>query len=155
MDRPYARAPKGQRARARKPVDRGRTQTIVGALGLEGWVATLTFVGFLDHDWWLVFVRDLLVPALRPGDVVLVDRLNAHKKKATLALIEAAGARVLFLPRATPDLNPIEHCWAKVKAILRKLAPRTHEALEQAIGIALASITLADIWGFFAGCGYV
>lgn len=155
MDRPYARAPKGKRARASKPVDRGRTQTIVGALRVDGLVASLTFEGFLDKDWWLLFVRDILVPELRQGDVVILDRLNIHKKKAVIALIEAVGAKVHFLPRATPELNPIEHCWAKIKAILRRLAPRTNEALEQAILAALACVTQADAWGFFAGCGYV
>jgi transposase len=155
MARLYARAPRGQRAYARKPHDRGRVQTIIGALGLDGFVAALTFTGFLDKEAFEVFVRDVLVPALQPGQVVVLDRLNVHKKKATLALIEAAGARVLFLPRATPELNPIEHCWAKIKAFLRRCAPRTLEDLELAIEVAMASITAHDCWGFFAGCGYL
>jgi transposase len=130
-------------------------QALVGALGLDSLVAALNFTGFLDKDAFEVFVRDVLVPALKPGQVVVLARLNVHKKKATLALIEAVGARVLFLPRATPELNPIEHCWAKIKAFLRRCAPRTVEGLELAVELAMASITAQDCWGFLAGCGYM
>lgn len=155
LARDHARAPKGQRAMASRPKDRGRLHSIVGAMSSSGLIASWAFEGWLDGELFERFVREFLVPKLRVGDVVVLDRLNAHKSTGARQAIEKAGATVLFLPRATPELNPIEHCWAKLKALIRMLAPRDTQDLFIAIRFAVAKVTSGDCWGWFDQCGYM
>lgn len=155
MTRLYARAPRGQRALDKRPKDRGRIHTVLSAMGLRGLVATWAFEGWLNKELFERFVREQLAPALRPGDVVVLDQLSSHKSALAKKLIEDAGATVLFLPRATPELNLGEHCWAKLKALIRMLAPRTTPDLFEAIRYAVSKVTSHDCWGWFDQCGYI
>ena len=154
MARAYGRAPRGERVGAQVPHGHWKVVSTVAAMTAEGMVAAASFDGATDTDLFVAFVRDELVPALRPGRVVVMDNLNPHKAPAVRRLVEAAGARVMLLPPYSPDLNPIENAFAKAKAILRSLARRTVPALYDAIGDALRAITPADAAGFFRHCGY-
>jgi transposase len=127
---------------------------MISSVRLDGTSACLTIKGPTDTAVFQSYVREVLVPTLRPGDLVVLDNLGAHKNEDTLALITAAGAQVRFLPAYSPDLNPIEMMWSKVKAFLRAAQARTHETLLAAIAKALASVTAADAKGWFAACGY-
>jgi transposase len=154
MSRLHARAPRGQRALATKPVKRGRHVTRLGALRLNGIVAAMTVEGFTDGEVLLAFLQEVLMPQLRPGQLLIMDNLRAHKVTGVAAAWAAAGVRLLYLPPYSPDLSPIEECWAKGKALLRGKAARTLEALEQAIAEALAAITSQAAHGWFAHAGY-
>ena len=110
--------------------------------------------GATDREVFQVYVRHVLVPSLRPGDIVVLDNLAAHGDARARQLIEAAGATLLFLPPYSPDFNPIEKMWSKIKAILRGAKARTAETLHAAIGEALAAITAQDAAGWFKSCGY-
>jgi transposase len=154
MARDYGRAPRGQRAPSAKPVQRGRHVTMVGALGLVGVVAAMMVEGFIDGAAFLAFVQEVLVPQLRPGQVVVLDNLKAHKVAGVREAIEAVGARLLYLPPYSPDFSPIEECWSKIKAILRTKAARTLQHLWQAITEAFAAITSQDALGWFTHAGY-
>ena len=127
---------------------------MIGALRLDGSTACLAIEGATDAEVFRAYVREILVPTLRPADVVIMDNLSPHKDESTLALIRQAGAEVLFLPAYSPDLNPIEKMWSKVKNFLRSAEARTQAALITAIGAALASITGQDAINWFASCGY-
>jgi transposase len=154
MAREYGRAPRGQRAPGAKPLQRGQHVTMVGALGLVGVVAAMTVEGFVDGAAFLAFVQEVLVSQLRPGQVVVLDHLKAHKVAGVQEAIEAVGARLLYLPPYSPDFSPIEECWSKIKAILRTKAARTLESLQQAITEAFAAITSQDAQGWFTHAGY-
>jgi transposase len=110
--------------------------------------------GATDKDVFVQYVRHVLVPSLRPGDIVVLDNLGAHKDNGASVLIEAAGAELRFLPPYSPDLNPIEKMWSKVKAFLRRVKARTQEELYAAIGSALQAVTSQDAEGWFRSCGY-
>lgn len=110
--------------------------------------------GATDTEVFRVYVREILVPTLRPGDIVVMDNLGAHKSRETIELIEAVGATARFLPAYSPDLNPIEMMWSKVKNLLRSFEARTVEDLTEAIGRALAEVTKKDAMGWFTHCGY-
>jgi len=110
--------------------------------------------GATDKDVFREYVRRVLVPTLRPGDIVVLDNLSAHKDSETLELIESARAALRFLPPYSPDLNPIEKMWSKVKAFLRSAKARTQDELCEAIGAALRTVTLQDAGGWFQSCGY-
>jgi transposase len=114
----------------------------------------MTIDGATNTEVFQAYVREILVPTLRAGDIVVLDNLGAHKNEATLALISAAGAQTRFLPPYSPDLNPIEMMWSKVKALLRAAGARTHSALLQAIAQALAAVSADDAKHWFAHCGY-
>ena len=154
MPRLYARAPRGQRALATKPVTRGRHVTLLGALGCHGLVAAMTVEGFTNGDALLAFLQEVLVPQLRPGQLLILDNLKVHKVAGVAEACAAAGVQLLYLPPYSPALAPIEECWSKVKALLRAKAARTLEALEQAIAEALAALTSQDAHGWFAHAGY-
>jgi transposase len=154
MTRLYGRAPRGQRAQAMKPVNRGRHVTMLGALSLQGLVAAMTVEGVTDGEVFLAFRREVLVPQLRPGQILILDNLKAHKVAGVAEACAAAGVRLLSLPPYSPDLSPIEEGWSKVKTRLRTKAARTLEALEQALAAALAAITSQDAQGWFAHAGY-
>lgn len=127
---------------------------MISSVRLDGTSACLAVEGATDTEVFQTYVREVLVPTLRPGDIVVMDNLGAHKSEATLALIAAAGARTRFLPAYSPDLNPIEMMWSKVKAFLRAAEARTEEDLLKAIAQALATVTAEDAQGWFAHCGY-
>ena len=128
--------------------------TMMASLRLDGRTACMTLEGATDTESFRAYVEMVLVPTLQPADIVVMDNLSPHKSDPTLALITAAGAQVLFLPAYSPDLNPIEKMWSKIKALLRTAEARTPEALVRAIGQALAQVTAKDALGWFASCGY-
>jgi transposase len=154
MTREYARGPRGERVQGYVPRNRGTVTTMIGAMGLDGVRAMMTVEGATDAEVFDTFVTHLLVPKLKPGDIVVLDNVGAHKPEAALARIRAAGARVLFLPPYSPDLNPIEHCWSKVKAFLKKFEALTVASLDAAIARAIELVTPKDALGWFEHCGY-
>lgn len=127
---------------------------MLSSLRLDGSTTCLTIEGTTDTEVFQTYVREVLVPTLRPGDLVVMDNLSPHKHAPTLRLIEAAGAGVRFLPAYSPDLNPIEKMWSKVKHHLRSAEARTGAELQAAIAAALASVTARDTLNWFASCGY-
>ena len=127
---------------------------MIGSVRLDGTTACMTIEAATDTDIFRAYVQHVLIPTLRPGDVVILDNLSPHKNSETIRLIEQAGAGVRFLPAYSPDLNPIEKMWSKVKEALRSAKARTQEALNDAIARAMASVTSADAKGWFASCGY-
>lgn len=155
MARHYARAPQGERAYASKPVNKGKNITVLGALSLDGIQAAMTVEGSTDTDVFLTYVQSVLVPTLRPGQVVSMDNLSSHKDDRIQTAIESVGARLEYLPPYSPDLSPIEECWSKFKASLRATAARTRETLDAAITHAFTLITPDDARGWFAHCGYL
>jgi transposase len=154
LTRLRGRAPKGQRVHAQSPQGHWNTTTILGALRLDGSTACMTIDGAADTEVFQAYVREVLAPTLRAGDVVILDNLSPHKNEPTLALIRQAGAEVLFLPAYSPDLNPIEKMWSKVKNYLRSAEARTEVTLLGAIALALQTITRQDAISWFACCGY-
>ena len=154
MTRLRGRAPRGQRLVMGCPHGRWTTTTMISSVRLDGTSACMTIAGATDTEVFRAYVRDILVPSLRPGDIVVLDNLRAHKSEATLALIAAAGAQTRFLPAYSPDFNPIEMMWSKVKTLLRAAGARSHSALIRAIAQALAAVTADDARNWFAHCGY-
>jgi transposase len=154
MDRLRARAPRGQRAYGKVPRSRGKNLTLIASMSLYGMGEAMCVKGATDSQTFEVYVEHFLAPTLQQGQVVVFDNLGAHKPRRVRELIEARGAEVLFLPSYSPDLNPIEEAFSKIKGILRKLGARTHEALLEAIANALSAITPQDAAGWFNHCGY-
>jgi transposase len=154
MTRRYGRAPKGERVYGSVPLGHGEVTTLISALALDGVRASFSVEAATDTDIFPVFVEQVLRPALHPGDVVIGDNLSAHKAAALKAAIESAQATLRPLPPDSPDFNPIEQCWSKVKEFLRAAEARTSEALEQAIRKAFAHVTATDARGWFQHCGY-
>ena len=154
MTRLYGRAAPGERVVEATPGHSGAHYTLVSALSFKGISAPWLLPGAMTGDAFQVYVDQVLAPTLRPGDVVLIDNLSSHKDAAVAARIEARGARLIFLPPYSPDFNPIEQCWAKIKTALRKAKARTGEALSDAFAIALNSISARDARAWFAHCGY-
>jgi len=150
----HGRAPRGQRAIGRCPAGHWQTITMISSIRLDGTTACMALEGTTDTEAFRAYVRDVLVPALRPGDIVVMDNLSPHKSDQTLSLISEAGAEVLFLPAYSPDFNPIEMMWSKIKSLLRSAEARTVADLIPAIGQALARITSKDALGWFTCCGY-
>lgn len=154
MTRTHGRAPRGVRVVEKVPHGHWKTTTMISAVRTSGPLAGAVVSGATDTDVFLTYVEQALVPELRQGDVVVMDNLAPHKHPRVRELIEGAGARVLYLPPYSPDYNPIENMWSKVKSLLRSAAARTHEALLAAISAALAAVTSDDCRGFFRHCGY-
>ena len=154
LTRLRGRAPRGERVHDHAPAGHWRTTTMISSVRLDGTTACMTIQDATDTAVFRAYVQHVLLPTLKPGDVVILDNLSPHKHPATTRLVEQAGARVRFLPPYSPDLNPIEKMWSKVKAMLRSAKARTRPALEAAIACALASVTSADARGWFASCGY-
>ena len=127
---------------------------MMSSIRLDGSTACMALEGTTDTESFRAYVEAVLVPTLRPGDMVVMDNLSPHKSDPTLALILQVGAQVRFLPAYSPDLNPIEKMWSKVKSLLRSAEARTPADLVQAIGQALAQVTPQDALGWFASCGY-
>jgi transposase len=154
MTRRYGRAAPGVRVRDTVPGDRGGNVSTIGALDLTGMRTGLSVPGAIDGETMLFFVEELLAPTVKRGEVVFFDNCPIHKQEEIEELIDARGAGVVFLPTYSPDLNPIELCWSKVKARLRTLKPRTPQALLDALVDAFATVTVHDIRGWFEHCGY-
>lgn len=154
MTRTYARSTKGLRANAIKPKSKGKLLTLIGAVSLEGMIASMTVEGGVKEETFTTYIKELLVPELKKGNVVVMDNLSSHKCNEVRELIESAGAKLLYLPRYSPDLSPIELCWSKLKSYLKKKKARSQELLQLYIKEALESITIDNISGYFSHCGY-
>lgn len=147
-------APKGERCRAAIPHGHWKTITFVGGLTLDGFVAPMLLDGPMDGECFLAWVEQMLAPTLQPADLVVMDNLPAHKVAGIRQAIEAKGAELLYLPPYSPDLNPIENAFAKLKAYVRKAAARTFETLEDAAANALTKFNSNECTNFFAHAGY-
>jgi transposase len=155
MTRLYGRAPRGERAVGSAPQNYGQNITMLGALSSQGLEAMMTVEGATDSLVFRAYVQEVLCPTLSAGDIVVMDNLSAHKAAGIEEAIKAQGARLLYLPPYSPDLNPIERCWSKIKTALRAAKARTRETLEAAIKQALSTVRESDARGWFAHCGYV
>lgn len=155
LARLYGRARRGQRARGAVPKNYGESVTLIGAIDQTGLFASLTFRGATDTLAMKVFVSEILLPALSPGDCVVWDNLAVHKTRSVRELFAEAGVELMFLPPYSPDLNPIEMCWSKLKTYLRFVGARTYETLSEAISAAIKLITAADARNWMQHCGYV
>jgi transposase len=154
MARLYGRSPVGQRLVAGLPHGHYQTSSLIAGVRLSGPCAPWLFEGAIDGEMFLAWVRVGLVPVLQEGDVVILDNLAIHKVAGVRQAIEAVGARLEYLPPYSPDFNPIENLWSKVKQILRSLAPRTADQLLQAAATAFAAISASDCRGFFLHAQY-
>jgi transposase len=154
MTRRYARTLRGERAYGYVPRNYGTRTTLIAALSPDGMGAAMTLAGAVDRAAFEAYVEQCLVPELQVGQIVLMDNLSSHQGPAIEAAIEGAGCRLLYLPPYSPDYSPIEQALSKIKALLRKCAARTQEALDEAIAAALEKVTAADARGWFAHCGY-
>jgi transposase len=155
MTRLYARAPKGERAYGSVPRNRGKNTVLIASMTLEGAMGeAMALEGSTKAFVFEAYVEHFLAPSLQEGQIVVMDNLGAHKTDRVRELIEEKGCELWFLPAYSPDLNPIEEAFSKVKARLRKAAARTREALLEAMGEALSAITPRDAAGWFAHCGY-
>jgi transposase len=154
MTRLRGRAQRGQRVHGAAPHEHWNSTTVIGAMRMDGSTACMAIEGATDTEVFATYVREVLCPILRVGDLLVMDNLSPHKSEPTLALIRQTGADVLFLPAYSPDLNPIEQMWSKVKNTLRSLEARTRDSLLEAIGQALAGITPQDTRNWFGHCGY-
>jgi transposase len=158
MARRYGRSPRGQRARAKVPFGGWKRLSVLGAIGMEGMIAAMSVAAATDSATFTAYLEQVLLPQLRrckPDAVLVMDNLRAHKTTEVQTVLDQSGFAWHYLPSYSPDLNPIEPGWAKVKSHLRRVAARTVEALEQALGPALASITAQDAAAFFRHCGYL
>lgn len=153
MTRLYGRCEGGERVFDDRPGNKGKNITLIGAMSDEGLIATMTFSGSLNTASFLVLIEQILLPQLWVGAIVGLDNLSVHYAQAAIDLIESVGAKVKFLPPYSPDLSPIELCWSKIKEILRSAKARTYEALDEAISMAVNSITDENALGWFNHCG--
>ena len=155
MTRVWGRAPRGQRIAEATPQGHWKVLTTLGAMSLRGIEAVMTIESATDGDVFLAYLEQVLCPKLKAGEVVVVmDNLSAHKVKGVRELIAASGAELLYLPPYSPDFNPIEKAWSKLKQLLRDAKARTAEALQQAIAEALKAITADNAAAWFRHCGY-
>jgi len=154
MTRRYGRAPRGERAVDSAPRNYGAHTSVSGAMGLRGLVATLAVEGAVDTLCFDAYAEKVLAPRLRPGDVVVLDNLTAHRASRIEEVAQGRGAQVLWLAPYSPDFSPIEQCWSKIKAYLRGAKARTEDELNKALAQAIGLVTKADIRGWFKHCGY-
>lgn len=154
MARTHGRCQRGERLRMGLPHGHWKTTTFVAGLAMRGMIAPFVLSGPINRDAFEVCVEKVLVPELRPGDIVVMDNLSSHKGPRTRELIEAAGASLLFLPPYSPDFNPIENAFSKLKALLRKAAERTIDGLWSAIGRIADLFTPTECANYFSACGY-
>lgn len=155
MTRTHARAPQGERAEVSERGYHEPNTSVIGALSLTGVNALMTVEGAVDTQVFDLFVEHFLVPTLLKSDIVILDNVTFHYSQRAIKLIEAAGARVEHLPAYSPDFNPIEECISKIKTTLRSLKARTKRKLNNALVKAVQRISVDDICGWFAHCGYV
>ncbi len=154
MARRHGRAPRGQRLRMSVPHGHWKTTTFIAGLRNSGMVAPFVIDGPVNREVFELYVEKILVPELHPGDVVVMDNLSSHKGPAVHAMLKAAGARLLYLPPYSPDFNPIEKAFSKLKAALRKEAQRTVDGLWNTIGVLVDTFTPTECANYFAACGY-
>ena len=155
MRRLRARAPKGKRAYGKVPRNRGKNTTLIAAITLQGAMGeSMAVEGATDAEAFEAYVEHFLAPTLEKGQVVVLDGLGAHRTEKVRELVQARGADLLFLPSYSPDLNPIEEAFSKIKALVRKEGARVRDVLVEAIGRALAAVTPEDAAGWFAHAGY-
>jgi transposase len=154
LTRRRARAPRGERAVGRTPRNHGPNMTLLASLTPEGIGPSVAIPGAVDGAAFVAYAERVLAPSLRPGQVVVLDNLSAHKREAARTAVEAMGARLLFLPPYSPDFNPIELAFAKVKERLRAAAERTPDGLFAATAAAIDTVSATDVHGFYAHCGF-
>lgn len=154
MARTHGRCKKGERLRMGFPHGHRKTTTLVAGLRLTGMTAPMVLDGPINGNWFEAYVEQVLVPTLGPGDTVVMDNLSSHKRASAQALIEKAGATIMFLPPYSPDFNPIEKAFSKLKALLRKAAERTVDGLWSAIGKLIDLISPDEAKNYFMSCGY-
>lgn len=154
MTRRYGWAPRADRVSEAVPAGHWRTLTVLAALTLEGMLASMTIESPTDGDVFLAFVEQVLGPRLQPGHIVILDNLGAHKVEGVRRLMESRGAQLLYLPPYSPDFNPIEQAWSKLKQLLRGVKARVLDQLEPAIAQTIAAITPQNAQAFFRHCGY-
>ena len=154
MTRRYGRAPRGRRVNEATPGGHWRTVTMLGAISSQGWQATMTIAAPTDGEVFLAFLHEVLCPTLRPGQIVVMDNLSAHKLQGVAQAIAATGAELLYLAPYSPDFNPIEACWSVVKQALRSLKARSLDALDLAIPHALLAVSQQTASRCFRHCGY-
>jgi transposase len=150
----YGYAPKGRRAYTQVPRNRGANTTLLASMSLEGMGPCLAVEGATTARVFEAYVEQVLAPTLRCGQIIVLDNLGAHKSERARELIEGRGCQVLFLPPYSPDLNPIEEAFSKIKGTLRKAGARTRQALIEALGVAISAVTAMDARGFFEHGGY-
>ena len=154
MTRAYGRAPTNERVYGSVPKNWGDNITLSAGLTRDGLIAPLRLIGAMNSDIFEAYIEQFVVPELRPDDVVVMDNLSAHKRASIGDMIAAAGAELVYLPPYSPDLNPIEMVWSKVKSVLRTIGARTFDDLEQAIVVALAAISASDATNCIRHAGY-
>lgn len=154
MARLRGRAPKGERLRAPIPHGHWKTTTFVAGLRIDGMVAPMVLDGPINGEAFTAYVKHILVPELSAGDIVVMDNLSSHKGKQIRELIEAKGAKLLYLPPYSPNFNPIENAFAKLKALLRKLAARSVDRLWSALGRFVDRFSPQECANYFAAAGY-
>ncbi len=150
----YGWSPLGEKALGKATHGKWCTMTMIGAVALDGWRGFVTIDAPTDGDVFLAFVEQQLAPNLRPGDFVVMDNLNAHKRPDIIAAIQAVGADVLFLPPYSPEYNPIEKAWAKLKDILRRLPTLSRDAFDDAVASAMKAVSNADVRAWTQHAGY-
>jgi transposase len=150
----YAWAPKGERAYCSVPRNRGPNTTLLSSMSVEGMGLSLAVEGATNREVFETYVEQILAPTLRTCQVVVMDNLTAHKGERVKELIERRGCELLYLPPYSPDFNPIEEAFAKIKSLMRKAEARTREALLAAMGTAISTLSAQDARGFFEHCGY-
>jgi transposase len=155
MFRSHGRAEGGKRCHSSKLTKKGTNVSLVSAISLEGVMGSMTLTGPIDTDAFLVYLHEVLIPNTRIGQVIVMDNLSVHHTRDVVNAILSSGLELVFLPPYTPEFNPIEHCFSKIKAHLRKCAAPTRKLLEAAIKEALNMITADNIKGWFSNCGYV
>jgi transposase len=154
MTRRYGRALNGARVDEGVPAGNWRTLTVLGAVSVSGWVAVMSIESPTDGDVFLAYLKEVLCPQLKPGQLVVMDNLGAHKVDGVREIIKQTGASLCYLPPYSPDFNPIEKCWAQMKQKLRALKARSVTTLQQALGQALATLTPQNAANYFRHCGY-
>lgn len=150
----YGYSPKGERLRLCVPRNRGKNTTLLASMSVEGMGPSLAVRGSTTAEVFEAYLEHLILPELEEGQMVVMDNLPAHKPKRVRELIEERGCELLYLPSYSPDYNPIEEAFSKIKGILRRAAARTREALIEAMGEALSAVSSRDAWSFFKHAGY-
>jgi transposase len=154
MTRTHARSKRGERAHDSVPAKKHKSTNLIGAMSIEGIIASFCVDGGITGEVFKVFLEEVLCPVLKGGQIVLMDNLPAHIVEDVNELIESRGAKLIYLPPYSPEFNPIEHCWSKVKSYLRKLKPWDEEKLGYSVKEALDIISASDAQGWFRHCGY-
>ena len=155
MTRLYGRAYRGARCHDTAPCGHWESLTILGSVRLDGTTESIVFEGAVDRKMFDEYIKEFLAPTLRPGDIVIMDNLKTHKSELAKQIVAARQASILFLPAYSPDLNPIEKMWSKIKQILRGIKARTNEDLLASVGKALDRVSAADAKGWFTSCRYI